>query len=131
MMPSLYVFSEHHQFINMGDNLMAAEDQDKNNASCSCGESSNKQGFKLFGSKVSSSCSNKGKRNSCATGNCPSGTCSTNNTLLLVVIAAVMLLVAYRTRSQSEDVSFEASVATQETVAVDAQEANAQPKQEP
>lgn len=110
---------------------MAAEDQDKNKASCSCDESSNKKGFKLFGSKGSSSCSNKGKRNSCATGNCPSGTCSTNNTLLLVVIAAVMLLVAYRTRSQSEDVSLEASVATQETAAVDAQEANAQPKQEP
>ena len=110
---------------------MAAEDQDKNKASCSCDESANKKGFKLFGSKVSSCCSTKGKRNSCATGNCPSGTCSTNNTLLLVVIAAVMLLVAFRTRSQSEDVSLEASIATQETVAVDAQEANAQPKQEP
>lgn len=110
---------------------MAAEDQDNNKASCSCDESSNKKGFKLFGSKGSSCCSTKGKRNSCATDNCPSGTCSTNNTLLLVVIAAVMLLVAYRTRSQSEDVSLEASVATQETVAVDAQEDNAQPKQEP
>lgn len=106
---------------------MATEDPHKHSASCSCEDGSNKKGFKLFGSKGASSCSTKGKRNSCASGNCPSGSCSTNNTMLLVIIAAVMLLVSYRSRSQSEDVSLEASTAIQESVAVEAQEVNAQP----
>lgn len=81
--------------------------------------------FLGLGSCSSGSCSTKKRRNSCSTGRCPSGSCSNTNTLLLLIIAAVMLFIAYTNKSKADTLDTLGAVQTAPTTVIESAAASA------